>query len=140
MATAESCTGGYIAHLLTSLPGSSGWYAGSVVSYANEVKTELLGVPAPVIASEGAVSRPVVEQMVRGVIAQTGADVAVAVSGIMGPDGGSAEKPVGMVWVAVGNAAQVDASMMQFRFDRQRNIQLTAVHALNRLRVFLEGR
>jgi nicotinamide-nucleotide amidase len=140
MATAESCTGGYIAHLLTSLPGSSGWYAGSVVSYANEVKTELLGVPEETIKTEGAVSRPVVEQMVRGVIAQTGADVAVAVSGIMGPDGGSAEKPVGMVWVAVGNAAHIDASMMQFRFDRQRNIQLTAVHALNRLRVFLEGR
>jgi nicotinamide-nucleotide amidase len=139
MATAESCTGGYIAHLLTSLPGSSAWYAGSVVSYANEVKTGLLGVPEAVIAKEGAVSRPVVEQMVRGVIAQTGADVAVAVSGIMGPDGGSEEKPVGTVWVAVGNAEHVDANRMHFRFDRQRNIQLTSVHALNMLRVFLEG-
>jgi nicotinamide-nucleotide amidase len=137
MATAESCTGGYIAHLITSLPGSSVWYSGSVVSYANEVKTGLLGVPEAVIAAAGAVSRPVVEQMVMGVIAQTGADVAVAVSGIMGPEGGSEEKPVGTVWVAAGNGHHVDATMYRFQFDRRRNIELTATFALNFLRNFM---
>nr|MCU0376396.1 CinA family nicotinamide mononucleotide deamidase-related protein [Chitinophagaceae bacterium] len=107
MATAESCTGGYMAHLITSLPGSSQWYMGSVVSYANGVKTTVLGVPATILETAGAVSAPVVEQMVRGVLAQTGAQVAVAVSGIMGPNGGTAEKPVGTVWVAVGNLSEV---------------------------------
>lgn len=137
MATAESCTGGYMAHLITSLPGSSAWFAGSVVSYANRVKTSILGVPETVIDEHGAVSEPVVQQMVRGVLSQTGADVAVAVSGIMGPDGGSREKPVGTVWVAVGNAQKIETQKMQFRFDRERNIQLTAIHALNFLRGFI---
>jgi nicotinamide-nucleotide amidase len=139
MATAESCTGGYMAHLITSLPGSSGWFAGSVVSYSNRVKTKLLDVPAGLIEEKGAVSELVVRQMVRGVLAQTGADVAVAVSGIMGPDGGTPEKPVGTVWVAVGNAQKIETKQMQFRFDRERNIQLTATHALNMLRVFLSS-
>jgi nicotinamide-nucleotide amidase len=75
--------------------------------------------------------------MVKGVLEQTGADVAVAVSGIMGPDGGSDEKPVGTVWVAVGNADRIDAKRMHFRFDRMRNIELTATHALNLLRAFI---
>jgi len=134
MATAESCTGGYMAHLITSLAGSSAWYAGSVVSYANKVKTNVLGVSEAILAEHGAVSQPVVEQMVRGVLAQTGADVAVAVSGIMGPDGGSEEKPAGTVWVAVGNAQRIDTKQFHFRFDRLRNIELTATHALNFLR------
>ncbi len=138
MATAESCTGGYMAHLITSISGSSKFFTGSVVSYSNEVKTGLLGVSADVIAENGAVSKPVVEQMVYGVIAQTGADVAVAVSGIMGPDGGSPEKPVGTVWVAVGNKERIETKQMQFRFDRERNIQLTATHALNLLRIFVQ--
>lgn len=138
MATAESCTGGYIAHLITSLPGSSAWFTGSVVSYANSVKTGVLGVSQQVIESEGAVSQTVVEQMVKGVLAQTGADVALAVSGIMGPDGGSKDKPVGTVWAAVGNTNQVTAKQLHFPFDRSRNIQLTAVHALNMLRILLE--
>lgn len=137
MATAESCTGGYMAHLLTALSGSSAWYQGSVISYANAVKTQVLGVPDEVIAAQGAVSAPVVEAMVQGVLQQTGAQVGVAVSGIMGPTGGSADKPVGTVWVAVGNAAQVRSKLMHFRFDRQRNIELTATHALNYLRQFV---
>jgi len=137
MATAESCTGGYIAHLITSLAGSSEWYAGSVVSYTNKVKTNVLGVSEAILAEHGAVSQPVVEQMVRGVLTQTGADVAVAVSGIMGPDGGNEEKPVGTVWVAVGNAQRIDVKQFHFRFDRMRNIELTATHALNFLRSWL---
>jgi len=138
MATAESCTGGYMAHLVTSLPGSSAWFAGSVVSYSNQVKTNLLDVPVSLLEAHGAVSEPVVQQMVRGVLAQTGADVAVAVSGIMGPDGGSPEKPVGTVWVAVGNSDKIETKMMQFRFDRERNIQITATQALNLLRMFVQ--
>jgi nicotinamide-nucleotide amidase len=106
---------------------------GSVVSYANGVKTTVLGVPATILETAGAVSAPVVEQMVRGVLAQTGAQVAVAVSGIMGPNGGTAEKPVGTVWVAVGNLSEVVTHQYQFRFDRQRNIQLTATFALLQL-------
>ncbi len=137
MATAESCTGGYISHLMTTMAGSSGYFAGSVVSYSNEVKTNVLGVSPAIISENGAVSQPVVEQMVRGVLSQTGADVAVAVSGIMGPDGGSEEKPVGTVWVAVGNKDKVESRLMQFRFDRERNIQLTATHGLNLLRQFI---
>lgn len=140
MATAESCTGGYIAHLITSLHGSSQWYMGSVVSYANGVKTKVLGVPATVLETAGAVSAPVVEQMVRGVLEQTGAEVAVAVSGIMGPGGGTAEKPVGTVWVAVGNINEVVSNQYQFRFDRQRNIQLTATFALLQLLRWLRDR
>ena len=137
LATAESCTGGYIAHLITSLAGSSAWYAGSVVSYANEVKTQVLGVPASVLETQGAVSQPVVEQMVRGVLERTNTDVAIAVSGIMGPDGGSKEKPVGTVWIAVGDRDRIDAKKFHFRFDRMRNIELTATYALNYLREFL---
>jgi nicotinamide-nucleotide amidase len=137
MATAESCTGGFMSHLVTSIPGSSQYFAGSVVSYSNEVKTHVLGVNAETISENGAVSQPVVEQMVRGVLSQTGADVAIAVSGIMGPDGGSLEKPVGTVWVAVGNASRVESKKLHFRFDRMRNIELTATHGLNYLRQFI---
>jgi nicotinamide-nucleotide amidase len=137
MATAESCTGGYIAHLITSIAGSSAWFNGSVVSYANKVKTKILGVSEAILAEHGAVSQPVVEQMVRGVLTQTGADVAIAVSGIMGPEGGTDEKPVGTVWVAVGNASHIETKKFHFRFDRMRNIELTATHGLNFLREFV---
>jgi nicotinamide-nucleotide amidase len=137
LSTAESCTGGYIAHLLTSLPGSSGFYDGSVVSYANKVKKELLGVDENTLLSEGAVSEAVVLEMVRGVIQTIKTDYAIAVSGIMGPDGGTEEKPVGTVWIAVGNAQQQQARKFHFRFNRQRTIQLTAVNALNLMREFI---
>lgn len=137
MATAESCTGGYIAHLITSIPGSSAWYAGSVVSYANNVKTRILDVPDQMLRENGAVSEPVVRQMVLGVLKQTGADVALAVSGIMGPEGGSVEKPVGTVWMAAGNVNRIDTKEIRFRFDRMRNIELTGLYALNMLRMFI---
>lgn len=137
MSTAESCTGGYIAHLITSMPGSSAYYLGSVVSYANQVKQDELGVPAEILATHGAVSEPVVQQMVRGALERLQTDYAVAVSGIMGPDGGSAEKPVGMVWIAAGNHDKVVSQQFNFRFDRKRNIELTATNALNFLRKFI---
>ncbi len=137
LSTAESCTGGYIAHLLTSFPGSSGFFDGSVVSYANHVKKDLLGVQENTFASHGAVSEAVVLEMVRGVLQTIKTDYAIAVSGIMGPDGGTDDKPVGTVWIAVGNAQEQSARRFHFRFNRQRNIQLTAVNAMNLMREFI---
>lgn len=101
LATAESCTGGLIAHWLTAVPGSSTVYAGGVVAYANEAKTALLGVPPALIAKHGAVSAPVAEAMATGVLERLGADVAVSTTGIAGPSGGTAEKPVGLVYIGL---------------------------------------
>ena len=135
--TAESCTGGYIAHLITSIAGSSRYYKGSVVSYANEVKTHTLGVSPDTLAAHGAVSEATVREMVRGALDQLDTDFVIATSGIMGPDGGSPEKPVGTAWIAVGNRQNILAQKFSFRFDRLRNIELTATNALNLLRKFI---
>ena len=135
--TAESCTGGYIAHLLTLDAGASSNYKGSVVSYDNEVKFDLLKVDRNILEQEGAVSEPVVRQMVNGALQALKTDYAIATSGIMGPDGGSEKKPVGMVWIAVGNKQRVITKEFQFRFDRVRNIEMTSMNALNMLRRFI---
>ncbi|MFT3677362.1 MAG: CinA family nicotinamide mononucleotide deamidase-related protein [Chitinophagaceae bacterium] len=137
LATAESCTGGYIAHLLTSVSGSSAYYKGSIVSYANEVKENLLHVPAEILKQHGAVSEETVRAMVRGALDALHTDYALATSGIMGPDGGTAEKPVGTVWIAVGNRQEISTLRLDLRFDRIRNIQLTAAQTLNFLRKFV---
>ena len=137
MATAESCTGGYIAHLITSVPGSSAYYKGSIVSYANDAKENILGIQHDTLATVGAVSEETIKQMVKGVINKMNVDYAVATSGIMGPDGGSDEKPVGTVWIAVGNKEKTEAKQFNFRFDRIRNISMTAGNALNFLRKFI---
>lgn len=137
LSTAESCTGGYIAHLITSIPGSSAYFKGSVVSYANEVKEEILGVQTATIDRHGAVSEETVIEMVQGVLRQLKTDYAVAVSGIMGPDGGSEEKPVGTVWIAAGNKDKAATLKLNLRFDRKRNIEMTAANALNFLRRFI---
>ncbi|MBN9380655.1 MAG: CinA family nicotinamide mononucleotide deamidase-related protein [Chitinophagaceae bacterium] len=135
--TAESCTGGYIAHLITSIPGSSQYFKGSVVSYANEVKEEVLGVNAATLTTVGAVSEETVREMAAGALATLGTDYVVVTSGIMGPDGGSPEKPVGTAWVAVGNHQRISTQRFWFRFDRLRNIELTATNAMNLLRKFI---
>ena len=137
LSTAESCTGGFIAHLLTSIPGSSVFYKGSIVSYSNEIKKELLDVMDQTLEEKGAVSEEVVIQMVKGALKQLKTDYAVAVSGIMGPDGGTPEKPVGTAWMAAGNNREIITQKLHFRFERQLNIQLTAVNALNLLRKFI---
>lgn len=134
LATAESCTGGYLAHLITSVPGSSNYFKGSVVSYANEVKENVLQVKMDTLKANGAVSEQTVAQMVNGALQALHVDYAVATSGIMGPDGGSSEKPIGTVWVAVGDQKRIRTHQFHFRFDRQRNIELTATNALNMLR------
>jgi len=137
MVTAESCTGGYIAHRITVNAGSSEYFRGSVVSYANEVKETLLQVPHGYFTTVGAVSEEVVRDMVKGVLQQIKADYAIAVSGIMGPGGATPEKPVGMVWVAVGNKEKIVTQLFNFRFDRARNIEITTMNALNLLRKFI---
>lgn len=137
LATVESCTGGYIAHLITSVSGSSAYYKGSIVSYANEVKENLLHVPTEILKQYGAVSEETVRAMVHGALNALHTDYAVATSGIMGPDGGTPEKPVGTVWIAVGNRQEVSTLRLDLRFDRIRNIQLTAAQALNFLRKFV---
>jgi nicotinamide-nucleotide amidase len=135
--TAESCTGGYIAHLITSNSGSSVGFKGSIVSYANVVKERVLGVTDKTLRSVGAVSEETVIQMVKGAIEKLQVDFVVATSGIMGPDGGSEEKPVGTVWIAAGNKDKIETAKLAFRFDRARNIEMTAHAALNFLRKFI---
>jgi nicotinamide-nucleotide amidase len=137
MATAESCTGGYIAHRITVNAGSSEYFKGSIVSYSNQVKEDVLEVPHDYFFTVGAVSEEVVRAMVKGVLKEIKADYAIAVSGIMGPGGATAEKPVGMVWVAVGNEEKVITQLFNFRFDRVRNIEITAMNAFNLLRKFI---
>ncbi len=137
MATAESCTGGYIAHLITAHPGSSAYFIGSVVSYSNTIKERLLNVSDEMLHTVGAVSEATVQQMAKSVLTLMQTDYAIAVSGIMGPDGATAEKPVGMVWVAVANKDKVITKQFNFRFDRRRNIELTSTNALNLLRIFI---
>jgi nicotinamide-nucleotide amidase len=103
--TAESCTGGWIAKTLTDLPGSSAWFEFGFVSYGNHAKQAMLGVPEALLSEHGAVSQATVEAMVRGALAAAGADYAIAVSGIAGPEGGTADKPVGTVWIGWGGPA-----------------------------------
>lgn len=134
VSVAESCTGGTISALFTSVPGASEYYLGSVTSYANEIKINVLGVPAEIIAENGAVSSECVAAMAEGVRKLTGSDYSVATSGIAGPGGGSAEKPVGLVWIGVSSDKGTETFSMVFRNDRKRNIERFASSALNILR------
>ena len=119
-AVAESCTGGLLAAAITEVPGSSQWFDRGFVTYTNEAKTELLGVPAGVIAAQGAVSEATVRAMAEGVLEQSHAQVSAAISGVAGPSGGSLEKPVGTVWVAwAGGAKDTEARSYLFKGDRQ---------------------
>lgn len=135
--TAESCTGGYIAHLITKEPGASDKYNGSIVSYSNAVKHDILKVSSETIDTVGAVSEETVVQMAKTAIEVLKTDYAIATSGIMGPDGGTPTKPVGTVWIAVGSRQAISAQKFHFRFDRSRNIELASHTALNMLRKFI---
>ncbi|MDZ4846421.1 MAG: competence/damage-inducible protein A [Chitinophagales bacterium] len=137
MSTAESCTGGYIAHLITSVSGSSAYFKGSVVPYANEVKRNILGVREATLNEHGAVSEQAVIEMLRGVTVELNTDFGIAVSGIAGPGGGTPEKSVGTVWVAVGSAENFKTKMYNFPGSREQNIEWTAVVALEMLRKYL---
>jgi nicotinamide-nucleotide amidase len=140
LSTAESCTGGYVAHLITSIPGSSTYFYGSVIAYDNEIKKKMLKVDPAILSVHGAVSEETVKAMVKGAIINMETDFAIATSGIMGPGGGSEEKPVGTVWIAAGDAHNIITRKLWFRFDRQRNTELTAINVLNLLRIFILSR
>ena len=134
LALAESCTGGYISHLITSIPGSSTFYRGGIVPYHNTHKHDLLGVENVIFEKSGAVSEECVIEMAEGVKNKFNADYSIAVSGIAGPSGGSDEKPVGMVWIAIATPQGIFTEKFQFGTDRNRNIRMTALAALNKLR------
>ena len=133
LATAESCTGGLIAGACTERPGSSQWLDCGLVTYSNRAKSALLDVPAALIAEHGAVSEPVARAMAQGAIAQSHAQVSVAVTGVAGPDGGTPAKPVGTVWFGWQVAGQVLSEVMRFDGDRHAIRQATVNHALRRL-------
>ena len=138
MATAESCTGGMIAAACTDLAGSSNWFERGFVSYSNAAKTELLGVDAELIARHGAVSEEVARAMVEGAIRHSRAQVAVAVTGVAGPAGGSAAKPVGTVWFGWATPAGVVSETRRFDGDRAAVRMATVRHALQRLAELLQ--
>lgn len=137
VATAESCTGGYLAHLITRIAGSSKYYVGSIIAYSNQVKTAELDVPAELLNKHGAVSQAVVEQMAKAIRKKYNANFGLATSGIAGPTGESDEKPIGTVWVALASENEVFSEKFLFGRKRERNIQKTAQAALNMLRKYL---
>lgn len=134
LALAESCTGGFLSHLITSVPGSSAYYIGGVVSYANAVKMEELGIPSDMLELNGAVSQPVAERMAQGVRSALRSDWAIATTGIAGPDGGTPEKPVGTVWIAVAGPEGVVSKLGNFPGSRELVIERAAMSSLNLLR------
>ncbi|MEI6508108.1 MAG: competence/damage-inducible protein A [Bacteroidota bacterium] len=134
LATAESCTGGYIAHLITSVAGSSEYYKGSIVSYANEIKINELGVSEVILKTDGAVSENCVRQMADAIRKKFKTDYAIATSGIAGPDGGTNEKPVGTVWIAISSETKTTAHLYNMGDNRERTIHRTANEGLELLR------
>ncbi len=139
LAIAESCTGGFLAHKITSVPGSSGWFQGGMVPYSNQIKNEALQVPTEVLEEHGAVSEPVVLALAENVRKNFAADVGISVSGIAGPSGGSKEKPVGTVWIGYSDQNKTVAKKFVFTKDRMLNIQYTSIAALNMIRINLNN-
>jgi nicotinamide-nucleotide amidase len=140
VATAESCTGGWIAKALTDIPGSSRWVEGGVVAYSNSAKSSLLGVAAGTVAAHGAVSEPVVRAMAEGARARFGVPLTVAVSGVAGPDGGTPDKPVGTVWFAWASGRETTAACERFAGDRETVRRQSVDFALRRLLELAEAR
>lgn len=139
VSTAESCTGGYLSHLITSIPGSSAYYKGSIISYSNEVKADLLKVNQETLIKYGAVSKETVEEMAKGALKVLKTNYSIAVSGIAGPDGGTTEKPIGLIWIAVASENKVIAEKFLHGEDRGRNIRKAALSALNMLRKLIQS-
>lgn len=137
LGVAESCTGGYIAHRITSVSGSSQYFMGGLVPYTNQLKMKLLGVKSETLDTHGAVSEQTVIEMVQGALPLLGVDIAIAASGIAGPTGGTPEKPVGLVWLAVGNKDVIVTKKIVAGKDRLKNIHYTAIVALDMLRQFV---
>ncbi|MCA7121065.1 MAG: CinA family protein [Acidibrevibacterium sp.] len=137
LATAESCTGGLVAALITAIPGASDVFGHGFVTYANEAKIDLLGVPAALLAAHGAVSEAVARAMAAGALARAAAGVALAITGIAGPGGGSAEKPVGLVWFGLARAGEVRALSRKFLGSRNEIRAAATREAINQLQDFL---
>ena len=137
LSVAESCTGGHVSQLITSVPGSSAYYMGTIVAYHNELKMHLLGIPESVLATYGAVSEEVVSRMASAVREKLGSDIGLATTGIAGPGGGSVEKPVGTVWIACSDTSGTVSRKLQLLSDRDANIRYTGVALLNLLRIRL---
>lgn len=124
--------------MISAIPGASRYFSGSVISYSYEAKQHLLGVNPTTLTQFGAVSKEVVSEMLKGLLTKLGCTYAIAVSGIMGPDGGTPEKPVGTVWIAVGRLNKIEIKKFNWGFDRSRNTKQTALTALNLLRQFIQ--
>jgi len=137
LATAESCTGGYVAHMITKVPGSSQYFRGGVIPYSNDLKTDQLGVKPETLQTYGAVSEQTVREMAEGVRERLGASLGIASTGVAGPGGGTDEKPVGTVWIACSDGVHTETRLLKLSQFREVNIQLTATHALNLLRTIL---
>lgn len=137
--TAESCTGGTVASKLVSIPGSSAYFEGSVVTYSYELKRKMLGVRQETLDIHGAVSKETVMEMVKGGIKYLDVDVVVSISGIAGPGGGTDEKPVGTVWIACGNKEEIQTKLIKASKNREKNIQYASNYAMNLLRKFLQA-
>jgi nicotinamide-nucleotide amidase len=135
IALAESCSGGYVSHLITSVPGSSAYYQGGIIPYHNRFKNQILGVSKDTLSRFGAVSEETVREMATGIRTLFNADFGLASSGIAGPDGGTEDKPVGTVWIACAMNGRVETKKVQLTQDRMLNIQLTGVAVLNMLRI-----
>jgi nicotinamide-nucleotide amidase len=130
VALAESCTGGMVAAAITEVPGSSGYFLGGVVSYADRAKVDLLGVPGPTVGAHGAVSAQVAVAMAAGARAAFGASLAVSITGVAGPDGGTAAKPVGLTYIALADAAGTEVRRFTFAGDRAANREAAARSAI----------
>lgn len=137
LATAESCTGGFLAHKITSIPGSSAYFMGSVIAYSNAVKMNQLNVKPTTLKKHGAVSEETVKEMVQGALDLLKTDLAIAISGVAGPDGGTPEKPVGTIWIAIGDKNNTKTYQLNLWKDRMKNIEYTTTVALNVIRKFL---
>ena len=137
LGTIESCTGGSIAKKIVSISGSSEFYLGSIVSYTNKLKEELVGVKKETLIANGAVSGPVVAEMAENGREKLGIDYCISVSGIAGPTGGTSEKPVGTVWIGIATPEKTHSKQFNFGLNRERNIQASVLAALNFLRLIL---
>jgi len=135
--TAESCTGGLLAHQISSVSGASSYFQGSMVAYSNRLKQQLLGVQATTLAEHGAVSEATVQEMAQGAVRALGTDIAVSISGIAGPTGGTPDKPVGTIWLAIADKDRTETLKLQLGKDRQRNVEYTCVAGLNLIRQFM---
>ena len=133
LATAESCTGGYLAHMLTSVSGSSDYFKGSVVSYSNEIKEQILDVSSDLLQEKGAVNKEVVKQMASNVRAKFKVDIAIATTGYAGPEGGDEDFPVGSIWIAIASEKGVNTKLLRFGNKRLNNIKVSSIVCLGRL-------